>query len=371
MASLLGLQPPALLQTVLDSVGVAVAVVDNEGRFVFTNQAALEMLGKRGDPDGMSVREWRGRCRFQDYEGRDITADSPVLRALAGEPMEPHYLQVTLPDGSRKWLHGAGHSFSVLGLTGVFVVITDETKEVELRRNAEQFHRIEAAGILAGGLAHDFNNMLSMVSDNVALALSDEGVPEATRNRLQQMALALRKGAALSRRLLQYSRTPRLQTQPVQINEVVRTALELVSPLLRGSIHLKTELRSGLPTVEADPAGIERVLVNLVMNAVDAMPEGGKLELRTEVAHSEAVSGSGDNKPRQSVLITIADTGIGIPEHAQSKIFEPSYTSKPGKGVGLGLSSAYGIVHQHKGRITVQSSPGAGTKFSVYLPAIA
>jgi two-component system, cell cycle sensor histidine kinase and response regulator CckA len=372
MPSLLGLQPPTLLQTVLDSVGVALAVIDKEGRFVFTNQAARDMLGQSADPNGMSVLEWRRSCRFHDYQGREIPAEeAPILRALAGEHVEPQYVRITLPDGRRKWLHAASHQFSVLGLTGVLVVITDETEQVELRRAAEQFQRIEAVGVLAGGLAQDFNNMLSAVSEYVALALSDQGVPETTRTRLLQMALALEKGATLSKRLLQCSRVQKALTQPVRINEVVNTALELVRPLLRSEIHLKTELRSGLPLVEADPTEIEQVLVNLIMNALDAMPEGGELVLRTEVARRHIVLGHKGDRPSPSVLITVADTGIGIPEDVLDRVFEPWFTTKPGRGAGLGLSSAYGIVHQHNGQITVESAPGAGTKFSIYLPVIA
>src|SRR5260370_14982960 len=325
MPSLLGLQPPALLQTVLDSVGVALAVVDKEGRFVFTNHAALDMLGEHGDLSGVSLLEWRRSYKFQDSEGRDIPAEeAPILRALRGEQVEPQDVRITFPDGRRKWLHAAGHQFSVLGLTGVFVVITDETEEVELRRAAEQSHRIEAVGELAGGLAHDFNNMLSVVSENVGLALSDQGVPETTRTRLEQMALALQKGAALSKRLLQYARMQKLQTQPVRINEVVNTALELANPLLGGGIHLKTELRSGLPIVDADAAELEQVLVNLIMNALDAMPEGGELIVRTDVADRDAVPGDKGERPRQYVLITVADTATGIPEDLHPRIFEPS-----------------------------------------------
>jgi signal transduction histidine kinase len=214
--------------------------------------------------------------------------------------------------------------------------------------------------------------MLSVASENLTLALSDPGVPEATRTRLRQVALALEKGATLSRRLLQYSRAHKLQIQLVPINEVVTRALELVQPLLGNGIRLKTALQPGLPALEADPGELEQVLVNLVMNAVDAMPHGGELEIRTtEVACRPTTPGDKDVTPGPYVLISVADTGIGIPEDLHARIFEPSFTTKPGKGAGLGLSSAYGIVRQHGGRITVQSAPGAGAKFNVLLPVAA
>jgi two-component system, cell cycle sensor histidine kinase and response regulator CckA len=374
MPSLLGLHPPDLLQAVLDRVGVALAIVDKDGRFVFTNKAALSMFGVQGELNGVSLVEWRQNYRFQDSQGRDIPPENaPLMRALAGQPVGPQYFLVTLPDGRRKWFHAAGHPFSVLGLTGIFIVTTDETEEVELHRNAEQHQRLEAAGVLAGGLAHDFNNMLSVIAENVTLALSDPGVQEITRTRLQQVALAAKKGATLSRRLLQYSRAHKLEIQLVHINEVVRTALELVQPLLGTEIRLKTELQQSLPALEADPGELEQVLVNLVMNALDAMPEGGELELRTELAFPATTPGNKDKdeKPRPYVLMSVADTGIGIPKDVQTRIFELSFTTKPGKGAGLGLSSAYGIIHQHGGYITVQSSPGAGAKFNIYLPVTA
>jgi two-component system, cell cycle sensor histidine kinase and response regulator CckA len=373
MPSLLGLQPPALLKTVLDGVGVALAVIDKDGKFAFTNHAAQEMFGDCSDLIGVSLTEWRRDYKFQDSQGRDIPPEeAPILRALAGEPLLPQFVRMIMPDGRSKWLHAAGHQFSVMGLTGVFVVITDETEQFELHRAAEQHQRLEAVGLLAGRLAHDFNNMLSLASENVTLALSDPGVPEITRTRLQQMAVALEKGATLSRRLSQYSRARKLQIQLVSINEVVETALELVRPLLGNAIRLKTDLQPNLPALEADPGELEQVLVNLFMNALDAMPEGGELALRTELAGPALTTPvDKDETPRQYILISVADTGIGIPEDLQSRIFEPSFTTKPGKGAGLGLSSAYGIVRQHGGYITVQSAPAAGAKFNIYLPVAA
>lgn len=372
MPSLLGLQPQSLLQAVLDDVSVALVIVDKEGRFVFTNQTARDMVEQRGDPSGVSVLEWRRTCKVQDSEGRDIPAEQgALLRALRGERVEPQDIRVTLPNDRHKWLHVAAYPFSVMGLAGSFIVVTDETEGVELRRMAEQLHRLDTVGVLAGGMAHDFNNMISVASENIALALSDEGVPETTRTRLQQVQVALHKASGRSKRLLQCSRMQELQTRPVQINNVINTAIELASPVLGSGIHLRTDLQSGLPEVEADPVEIEQVLVNLIMNAVDAMPEGGELGLHTEIALCEVIPNTESASPTRFVLITVTDTGIGIPEDIQARIFEPCLTTKPGKGVGLGLSSAFGIVRQHRGRISVQSILGAGTKFSIYLPAVA
>jgi two-component system, cell cycle sensor histidine kinase and response regulator CckA len=357
-----------VLKAVLDDVGVALAVIDREHGFVYTNQAALNMFGATED---LPFAEWRRDYQIQDSQGREIPAGkAPILRALAGEEVEPNDFRVTLPNGRVKWLHGAGHRFSVLGLTGVLVIVTDETEQVELRKALEQTQHLEAFGVLAGGLVHDFNNILSVLSGNIALALSDEGGQEITRARLQEMARAIEKGAELVVRLMQHSRQRETQIRPVQINEVVNAALELARPLIKSQVHVKTNLSHSLVAVQADSSKLVQVLLNLVLNALDAMPDGGELEVCTELVSGDAGPGGKRGEKKQFVLISVADTGIGIPENLQPSIFDPFFTTKPvGKGAGLGLSSARLIVRQHNGHIKVQSAPGAGTKFSIYLPA--
>jgi len=369
MASVLGLDPPTLLQAVLDDVGVALAVIDHEGNFVFTNHAALKMFGAT---DHLSVAEWRRRdYKLQDAHGLEIRAgQSPIVRALAGEEVAPHDIRMTLPDGRFKWLHVAAHPFSVLGLTGVLMIVTDETEQVELRRALERLQRIEEFAVLTGGLAHDFNNILSAVSDNVALALGDEGVQEITRTRLQEVAAAMKKGATLVARLMQYGSVQDTELRPVQINEVVSSALELARPLIRSPVRVKTEMSHALPAVQGNSSRLEQVLVNLILNALDAMPEGGNLTLSTKLVSSVTGPGIKNERQTQSVLVTVADTGIGIPENIRRSIFDPFFTTKTtGKGHGLGLSSAQAIVRQHGGQIEVHSAPGAGTTFTIRLPA--
>ena len=166
---------PAVLKSVLDNVGVALAVIDSEHRFVYTNQAAFKMFGAT---ENVPFAKWRLDYKIQDSQGREIpTGQAPLRRALAGKDVKPHDVRVTFPDGSAKWLHAAAHGFSTLGLTGVFVLVTDETEEVEMRKTIERTQHIEAFGILAGGLVHDFNNILSVLSGNITLALGDEGRP--------------------------------------------------------------------------------------------------------------------------------------------------------------------------------------------------
>jgi two-component system, cell cycle sensor histidine kinase and response regulator CckA len=365
MSSLLGLHPPELFKSVLDNVGVALAVIDQQG-FVYTNRAAFSMFGAT---ENRPFADWRSDYKFQDDLGQEISAGhSPILRALAGEEVKPHDVRVVPPDGHAKWLHVAAQRFEVLGLTGVFVVATDETEQVELRKELEQAQRIEAVGILAGGLAHDLNNILSVLSGNIDLALGGEDVRE-IRARLHEMQMALGKGAALVLRLMKYGRKQDTQVRPIQINEVVNAALELVHPLVYNKVGVKTELSNRVPTVQADSSQLEQVLVNLILNALDAMPDGGELSVCTELVSADAIPCGNAEEKKQFVLVTVADTGIGIPEDRLLNIFEPFSTTKPiGAGTGLGLSSAQLIVHQHNGHINVESMSGAGTKFSIYLP---
>jgi signal transduction histidine kinase len=292
------------------------------------------------------------------------------MRALAGEEVRPQDIRATLPDGSTKWLHVAAHRFSVLGLSGVFVMIADETEEVELRKALERTQHIEAFGILAGGLVHDFNNILSVLSGNLTLALGDDGVQEGTRARLQEMRVALDKSTALVKRLMKYKRKQDTPLGPVQVNDVLNATLELVRPLVK-SVRVKTEVSHCLPAVQADASRLEQVLLNLILNALDAMPDGGELVVCAELASGDAVPDGNNEGKGQFVLITVADTGIGIPENLLPSIFEPFFTTKPiGVGAGLGLSSAQLIVHEHDGHIKVESAPGVGTKFSIYLPVL-
>ena len=352
------------------------AVIDGQRRFVFTNQAALNLLGM---DKNISLAELMSRnYKLRDSQGREIPpGEGPLMHAFEGEEIKPRDVNVTFPDGRSKWLHIAAHSFSIMGLSGVFVVVADETEEVELRKALERAQRMGEIGTLAGGLAHDFNNVLSALTENVILALGDEEVPEITRSRLLEMQAALSKGGVLTQRLMGYSRAQDVQMSPVQINDVVSAALDLTRPLLKSRVRVKAEMSDDLPAIKGDFSRLEQVMVNLIMNAVDAMPEGGELAIQTGLVPRNAVPRGGDNASLASkskaeekvVVVSVADTGIGIPAELQAQVFEPFFSTKPtGKGTGLGLSIVQTIVRQHKGDIKLQSKQGSGATFSVYLP---
>jgi two-component system, cell cycle sensor histidine kinase and response regulator CckA len=370
-----GLQPPGLLQTILEDIGVALLVVDRDERVVFANRTALQLFDATKAAEGARFRDLRSKFRFEDSSGNEIPlAESMVIRALKNEPVDSQDIRLKKPSGETRWLMEGVYRFCSMGLEGVVVLLSDETAEVEVRRAAAQLQRMETLGSLAAGLTHDFNNVLNTITTNVALAREDGGYSPQVGARFDQISDAVNNAAGLIRRLMQFSRSQDLHLGSVDVNDVVRDVLRLIQPLLRDNLRLTLNLASDLPAVYGDFSQIEQVLVNLIVNALDAMPDGGGLTIGTHVAlqkQGNAVAeASNPRKPGELIQISIADTGIGIPIEIQSAIFEPFFTTKPeGKGTGLGLSSAFGIIRQHGGKIEVRSSPGKGATFTVSLPA--
>jgi signal transduction histidine kinase len=363
--------PGTLLLAVLENAGLALAVVDEQGKIAFANKEALTMWGEHSLSLGASLAQWRSQYRVQDSDGQEIpTAETSatILRTLAGDNPGPRDLRITLPDGTVRWIHVISERFSVFGITGVLIITADETEQVLLRRAMEQFEQMESLGHLARGLIHDLNNMLAVLSENLNLVRRDEGVPQPTLDRLQHMDVALKQGSALVKKLAQFS-THEHRTQPFEINRAVQTVTELARPLFGSRIRVNLALDPDLPMVEGDGAEIEQALMNLILNAVDAMPNGGELSLSTELVKHQ-VSGKGGDRRACFVLVTVADTGAGIPDDVLPRIFEPFFTTKLEKrGTGLGLPTVYGIVQRHQGEIKVHSVPGQGTRFTIYLPA--
>jgi two-component system cell cycle sensor histidine kinase/response regulator CckA len=363
-----GIQPAGLLEQVFEHIGAAVAVIDNHGQVVFANRPALKLFDATESDRGRKFQEWRQKYHFENSLGQEVLlADSTVMRALRGERNEAQELRVRLPDGSIKWINVGAYPFSVAGLAGVLVIILDETTEVHLRNSVSQLQRVETLSFLALGLTHDFNNILDTIALNAELALRLVAQGQDCRSQLGQISTATEKAADLVGRLMRFSRSEDFHPQVLQINNVIRDVLEILHPLFRQSISVRTDLREGLPTIEADRSQMEQVLINLIVNALDAMPGRGELKLSTMLG--EPGKSQGPDSHRRVITIIVSDTGPGIPANLQSAIFEPFFTTKPaGKGTGLGLSTAHTIVEQHRGSIAVRSTPGAGTAFIISLP---
>ena len=254
----------------------------------------------------------------------------------------------------------------------VELILDDVTSQRQLEQQLFQNHKIEAVGRLAGGVAHDFNNSLMIISGHVSLLLHKFGRESAEGQKLQIVEEAAGRAAGLTRQLLAYSRKQVLEPKILEIDPLVKNLESMLRRLIREDIELRTELSGRDARVKVDPNQLEQVLINLAVNARDAMPNGGLLLIRTErprvlPRHQLPSPASGNSY----VVLTVSDSGTGMDSATQERLFEPFFTTKElGKGTGLGLSMVYGIVRQSGGHIVVDSAPGKGSRFQIFLPTV-
>lgn len=307
-----------------------------------------------------------------------IDKDSPVVRRFLKEFICSGYRltdwesQGRYPGGRTRTVRtsmiGIVEKGHVVRTWGIQRDVTEQLRLQEQLRNAQQ---LEAIGRLAGGVAHDFNNILSIIMGHGELLLATAGGDERVRNGLEQIRRAGERAASLTQQLLAFSRKQVLQPKVLDLNEAVADVEKMLSRVIGEDIELVAKLHPSLISVKADPGQIEQVLMNLAVNARDAMPQGGKLAMETsQVEISEEQGRHLDLPAGRYVMLTVADTGHGMDASTLSHVFEPFFTTKPvGKGTGLGLATVYGIVKQSGGGIQVESEPGRGTAFRICLPA--
>ena len=365
----------AAVEGSLDAVGILSAVRGDAGDvadFVVTevNRNAERLLGRRRDEVvSRRLSDLWPLASLRPF----IERAAAVMRAHA--PLEEE-LRITFPEGSGRWIH---HQIVPLD-DGVAIAVRDTTArheaEADLHRREEQVRqsqKMEAIGRLAGGVAHDFNNLLTVIRGHGELVLRKLTGDHPMRRNLLEIGLASERAAALTHQLLAFSRKQVLQPRILDLGEVVERMSTLLQRLIGEDVELVTRRRGDLGSVRADPAQMEQVIINLAVNARDAMPRGGQLtlelanvELDETFAHSHA-----GMTPGPYVVFSVTDTGHGMDEDTKARIFEPFFTTKEaGKGTGLGLPTVYGVVKQSGGFIWVYSEPGHGTTFKIHLPRV-
>jgi two-component system cell cycle sensor histidine kinase/response regulator CckA len=274
---------------------------------------------------------------------------------------------------------GAADHLTRRNLMRLSAAVEREIRAARLRRERtrleEQFRqaqKMEAVGRLAGGVAHDFNNLLTVITGYSDMLLAGRDLKDSQRTALEEVRRSAERGGALTHQLLAFSRRQPLEARLVPINQLVMQIEKLLRRLIGEDVELVTIVAAAQDIVQADPGRLEQVIMNMVVNARDAMPGGGKLTIETGIVHlSESFSAKQLGvTPGQYVTISIVDTGIGMDEATQSHMFEPFFTTKsPGHGTGLGLATAYGIIRQSGGAIRIMSDLGKGTTVRIYLPA--
>ncbi|RZM97284.1 two-component system sensor histidine kinase/response regulator [Bradyrhizobium genosp. SA-3] len=362
-----------VLQSTFRSMAEAVLVIDTEGAVLLSNPAAERILLHRA---GMNLRNLRALSDV--YHGDGVTplkADElPSTRVLRGEHFEELEMIVRPHSGNpprhlmisgRPMLDGQGN------ISGAVLVYHDATTSRETERQLYQSQKLDAIGKLTGGVAHDFNNMLTVISGNTeTLVESLNGQPELQRT-ARLIDDAAERCAELIQHLLAFARRQPLQPRNVEISTAVADIAKLLRPTLGEQIQIETVLEQAPMTTHIDPSRLTNAVLNMAINARDAMPNGGKLlfEAHRVVLDEAYAQNNPDVRPGPYVMLAVSDTGTGMPADVQQKAFEPFFTTKEvGKGSGLGLSMVYGFVKQSGGHIKIYSEEGHGTTIKLYLP---
>ncbi len=350
-----------VLRTLFENANDGIVIMDREGNIIRDNPRACEIHGYE-TLVGRNVRTLEVDKDLTKWKER-------MERLLAGESLvfeTEHYRK----DGTKVSLEVSSRAIEIEGEKYIQSFYRDITERKRLQAQLLHSQKMESIGILAGGIAHDFNNILTSIRGYADLLLMDEGLDEKVAEKVKQIEISARSASQLVSKLLNFARRKEMEIVPFDLNRVVEDTLTMVSRMIPKNVAVKKELSDPLPSIEGDVSQIEQVLLNLILNAVDAMPEGGEITIRTqEISLPDRRRYLVHLPPGRYVHLSVADTGVGIPQEHLPHIFEPFYTTKErDKGTGLGLAMVYGIVKEHKGEITVESRVGEGTVFDIYLP---
>jgi PAS domain S-box-containing protein len=364
----------ARFRTLVESAPEAIVVFDGDTRQVTdANGNALQMfeatreellaadidrLASSLQPDGRPTDEV-----IRELTRRTLVGEAPIvewtIQGLKGKRMTVELRLVRLPSASHNLVRGS---------------LIDISERRRLEEQLRQAQRMESIGRLAGGIAHDFNNILTVIQCNTSLLLSDSEFPKGFREAIEQIEQSSTFAAGLTRQLLVFSRKQVIQRTSVDVKAVIQQTSRLLGRVIGENIALSVEVPGDLPPAFADTGMIEQVLLNLAINARDAMPSGGRVTIAAGMVDRDAayIRRVPQALPGRHICIAVSDTGTGMAPEILSRIFDPFFTTKElGKGTGLGLSTVYGIVQQHKGWIEVDSTVGVGSEFRIHFPCVA
>lgn len=354
-------------RTIFESTQDAIFLKNSDLKYTLVNPVMEKLYGIKADGFfGRSDEEIFGdeigaqtkKTELRVLQGEIIEEEE--LRWLGGTKKTFHSIRVPLSSGSGK-------------ITGLCGFGRDLTATKQLEAQLLQAQKMEAIGILAGGISHDFNNLLQAILGYSQMLLMGRSSDSPDFHKLREIEKAAKRATNLTKQLLTFGRKLEINPRPVDVNQVIKQIEELLKRTIPKMIDIELSLTDPILTVNADPGQLEQVLLNIGVNARDAMPEGGRLIFETTIADpGQSFRRVNLNNDRgQFVLISISDTGQGMDEDILEHIFEPFFTTKkPGQGTGLGLAMAYGIVKNHRGHLSCYSTPGTGTTFKIYLPCI-
>jgi PAS domain S-box-containing protein len=348
----------------IEACGDGIAILNERGEFVHLNRSHARIFGYES-PEELAGKSWQ--TLYSDEEAARFKRE--VMPALARNTRWEGEATARRKDGSS---FPQQVSLASLAEGGMVCVCRDLSERRKMEDQLRKKQRMESVGTLAGGIAHDFNNLLTVIIGYAQTLLAKVENDPALRSNVEHIVQSASRAASLTRQLLAFSRKQVLQPRVLDLNLVVRDLERMLRPLVGDDITMIAQCAPNLGSVKADLSQLEQVIVNLVVNARDAMPRGGRLILSTtnqDLVHENG--GDRDVPPGRYVVLSVSDNGIGMDPEVLSRIFEPFYTTKDvGKGTGLGLSTVYGTVEQSGGYVAVDSKPGKGTEFKIFLPRV-
>ena len=351
-------------RSIFDNATDGIIVLNRNGVIVNVNRKACDIHDfDRNALVGINVELLEAGADKKKFE-------ETMSKILNGETLiyeTEHYRK----DGSKVFLEISSKAIEIGGELFIQSFYRDITEKKRIQEQLMHSQKMESIGSLAGGIAHNFNNILTAILGYSELLLEFSSLDETSKQRVKNIESSARKAGVMVSKLLSFARREAHEVFPLNLNDVINDSVKLFEGVLNKRIGLKVDLYNALPTMEGDPNQLEQVIMNLMVNARDAMPDGGLITVRTTVQEigNSSIDMPSDITPGKYIELSVSDSGCGIPKGIINRIFDPFFTTKEkGKGTGLGLATVYGIVKDHKGYIAVQSEEGKGTSFTIYLP---